>query len=100
MNLLFETTDQPFLVITGVHFFLTELKRFQHTVLWCRRKLTLNMVELRVAQPIAMNDYRESGMSGGCCGEKVSSSDVMNERAESLRLNGKTIDNNVCIFFF
>ena len=58
--------DQPFLGITGVLFFQTELKpvrkvsadanlkRFQHKVLKARRKPTLNMGEFRVAQTIAI----------------------------------------------
>ena len=58
--------DQPFLGITGVIFFQTELKpvrrvsadahlkRFQHKVIQARRKPTLNMGEFRVAQPIAL----------------------------------------------
>ena len=55
------------LMITGVQFFQTELKtvrkvsadanlkRFQHKILWARRKTTIYIGEYRVAQPIARN---------------------------------------------
>ena len=54
-----------FLVITGVYFFQTELKlvrkvsadanlkRYQHKVLYARRKLTQNIGEFRVVEHIA-----------------------------------------------
>ena len=56
---------QTFLVITGVQFFLIDLntvrrvkvnanlKKFQHKIFSDKKKLTLNMGESRVAEPIA-----------------------------------------------